>query len=470
MSEERDNGRPMAPDEAAFTDGLAEQMIKQMGLDDIGEEAQKMLAQMQAGGTLPEGTDKESMDQLRQMIAQYNEGQGKDATPDKEHKFWKTQPVPQFTDPEKGKAGIGAIEDDKAPDEIRQEPYKLPSQFVWDTVDITDEAQLTEVYDLLYGNYVEDDDAVFRFDYSRPFLKWALCPPGWEQLWHCGVRVQANKKLVAFISAIPADVHVVNQQKRMVEVNFLCVHKKLRTKRLAPVLIKEITRRVHIKGIFQAIYTGGIVIPRPVTRTTYWHRSLNFKKLVDTKFSYIPRNQTMQRMLKLYKLPKETHTTGLRQMTKEDVPEVQVLLRKYLSNKRLVPVMNEDEVAHWLLPRDDVVETYVVQNPDSKKLTDFISFYILNSSVLNNDKHSNLKVAYCFYYAPFKHGLKDLLRDMLIVAKNEGCDVFNALDIMDNQAVFADLNFGKGDGNLQYYLYNFYCPEMKAQDCGFVLL
>jgi hypothetical protein len=38
---------------------------------------------------------------------------------------------------------------------------------------------------------------------------------------------------------------------KMVEINFLCVHKKLRSKRLAPVLIKEITRRVNVNGIFQ---------------------------------------------------------------------------------------------------------------------------------------------------------------------------------------------------------------------------
>ena len=35
---------------------------------------------------------------------------------------------------------------------------------------------------------------------------------------------------------------------RMAEINFLCVHKKLRAKRLAPVLIKEVTRRINLKG------------------------------------------------------------------------------------------------------------------------------------------------------------------------------------------------------------------------------
>lgn len=39
-------------------------------------------------------------------------------------------------------------------------------------------------------------------------------------------------------SAIPATVVANGQQLPMVEINFLCVHKKLRSKRLAPVMIK----------------------------------------------------------------------------------------------------------------------------------------------------------------------------------------------------------------------------------------
>ena len=50
----------------------------------------------------------------------------------------------------------------------------------------------------------------------------------------------------------------------MVEINFLCVHKKLRAKRVAPVLIREITRRVNCEGLFQAVYTAGVVLPKPV--------------------------------------------------------------------------------------------------------------------------------------------------------------------------------------------------------------
>lgn len=37
---------------------------------------------------------------------------------------------------------------------------------------------------------------------------------------------------------------------KMAEINYLCVYKKLREKRLAPVLIKEITRRVNLTNVW----------------------------------------------------------------------------------------------------------------------------------------------------------------------------------------------------------------------------
>ena len=144
---------------------------------------------------------------------------------------------------------------------------------------LDDPLVLKEVYVLLNENYVEDDDNMFRFDYSPEFIAWALQPPGWikvrgacrpraevvRQEWHCGVRVAKSNKLVGFISAVPAHIRTYDKETRMVEINFLCVHKKLRAKRLAPVLIREITRRGNLQGIFQAVYTAGVVLPKPVT-------------------------------------------------------------------------------------------------------------------------------------------------------------------------------------------------------------
>ena len=58
----------------------------------------------------------------------------------------------------------------------------------------------------------------------------------------------------------------------------------------------------------------------------YWHRSLNPKKLIEVKFSQLSRNMTMQRTLKLHRLPAETETEGFRRLTPDDVPKAMELL------------------------------------------------------------------------------------------------------------------------------------------------
>lgn len=146
------------------------------------------------------------------------------------------------------------------------------------------------------------------------------------------------------------------------EINFLCVHKKLRSKRVAPVLIREITRRVNLNGIFQAVYTAGVVLPKPISTCRYWHRSLNPKKLIETRFSHLTRNMTLQRTIKLYRLPTETKCQGLRQMTKKDIPSAHKLLSDYLPKFKVSPIFSKEEFKHWFFPRKTIVETYVLES------------------------------------------------------------------------------------------------------------
>ena len=62
------------------------------------------------------------------------------------------------------------------------------------------------------------------------------------------------------------------------------------------------------------------------------------------------------------------------------------------------------------------------------------------------------------------------MKEALILAKNLNVDVFNALNIFDNASFLEDLKFGQGDGNLQYYLYNWKCPDVPTDKVGLVLL
>ena len=62
------------------------------------------------------------------------------------------------------------IDAEKTVADVRPEPYTLPTGYYWADVDISDRVQAEEVYQLLTQNYVEDDDNMFRFDYSIEFL------------------------------------------------------------------------------------------------------------------------------------------------------------------------------------------------------------------------------------------------------------------------------------------------------------
>ncbi|VDK74789.1 unnamed protein product, partial [Dibothriocephalus latus] len=301
-----------------------------------------------------------------------------------DYKFWKTQPVPDLGEEITTNE---PVEPDTPISEIRTEPYSLPKGFFWQDLDLNNPAQLQELYDLLNENYVEDDDHLFRFAYAKEFLKWTIQPPGWRPEWHVSVRVEKNSKLVGFIAGMPSDMDVHGTVKKMVEINFLCVHKRLRDKRMAPVLIREITRRVNLQGIFQAVYTSGTILPRPVATCRYWHRPLNPRKLLEVGFSHLSRAMTLQRSIKLYRLPDETDLPGFREMQEKD------------------------------LPATHTVYCYVVVSPETGEVTDMCSFYSLPSSVMQNQKYSSLRAAYSFYNFSTKTPWTVLMKQALIKAK-----------------------------------------------------
>lgn len=104
---------------------------------------------------------------------------------------------------------------------------------------------------------------------------------------------------------------------------------------------------------------------------------------------------------------------------------------------------------------------------ENNKITDFFSFFCIESTAIGNSKHNVIKVAYMFYYgtevalqdnfdkAALKKRLNDLVHDALIISKRYKFDVFNALTLMDNALFLEQQKFGAGDGQLHYYLFNY---------------
>lgn len=130
---------------------------------------------------------------------------------------------------------------------------------------------------------------------------------------------------------------------------------------------------------------------------------------------------------------------------------------------------SEGEVSHFLLPRNNVIYSYVVK--DSKKnITDFFSFYNLPSSILKHEEHKTLNVAYSYYNFSKEERYQELTWNALIFAKKNNFDVYNMLDLQDNKPFLKELRFGQGDGHLHYYLYNWRFKNIKPEDVGMVLV
>lgn len=398
------------------------------------------------------------------------------------HEFWSTQPVPQT------RAEVLEIDKDgpidlDAPNKIRHEPLPLPTGLKFSRFKIDEEQDLQELYELLCENYVEDYESLFRFEYSQAFLKWALKAPGWNKNWHVAIRSEASGKLVAFISAIPCKFRIRKSLLESVEVNFLCVEKSLRSRRLAPILIKEVTRRVNLEGIFQALYTAGIPLPEPIGTAQYYHRPLNFKKLLETNFTFLPPGKSVEQMEKYYKLQTEKPCLPIRKLCKNNLPRVKELLDNYLDKFKLSHVMSLEEMEHWFLPREDVVYSYAVLNQDDVNdgddenieninIVDFFSFYSIPSSILSEASHQRINVAYLFYYSVSEEiRLLPLIKTALQEAARLGFDVLNCLNLMDNQEdVLNALKFGAGDGQLRFYLYNWKTRLLNPREIGFIML
>lgn len=133
--------------------------------------------------------------------------------------------------------------------EVSEELVELPEGLYWDDLDLRNEDTLNEVHDFLSKNYVEDASGSFRLQYTKDQLKWILLGPTYDKKMHFCIRHES--KLVGICTATL--LNLMTNSKKLDHhgiVNFLCVDKTNRNKRLALILIWEVLRRLFIRSCF----------------------------------------------------------------------------------------------------------------------------------------------------------------------------------------------------------------------------
>src|SRR6056300_992939 len=298
----------------------------------------------------------------------------------------------------------------------KDEQQKLPEEFEWSS------HSLETIYEFLNENYI--------LRYTMESLKWAIEVPGHQNI--C-INDKHTQKLIGLISLTPFNMKLNDKEAKSVQVNFLCVHKDYRNRKLVGYLVTEAKRISEGKNRNQSIATIHSSIPGSILKATYWHRLINVAKL--SKCGFYQTNQPKSKMFEI------RGNSQFRKMTSKDVPKVTRILKEYFKKFKIAPVENESWVKHWLLPRDNVIYSYV-----NDETGDFVSFYSIPYDTV--DKSDTINQAYLFYMT------SDNFNDAFLIAQNEGFDVFNTLDVVHNEEVLKKHKFLKGSGYVNYHIFD----------------
>ena len=125
-----------------------------------------------------------------------------------------------------------------------------------------------------------------------------------------------------------------------------------------------------MNGFPQAYYTSGHTMPTPFTTTLYMNRFINTKKLVEIKYTNMPQNTTMKQFEKRFRLPDKSGIFikgEVREMQKRDITDVLKLYNLQQQQYKVWYKLNQNDISHFLLPKKDVVWTYVIEKIENGK-------------------------------------------------------------------------------------------------------
>jgi glycylpeptide N-tetradecanoyltransferase len=326
--------------------------------------------------------------------------------------------------------------------------------------------ELKAVFDFLTENYIEDVDGPFRPHYSIEAIEWMLFSPDAIGKWHLIMVEKESKKIKGFIAATPTKINIKGKVVKSAIVNFLCIEKSLKSKRFAPVLMSELKRRINSRGIAQAIYSSRKVTPTPMLQTSFFHRIIDVKTLLDTGFITLPAKMTLKTLEKMHTLH-PISVPFFRVYRKKDKKAVADLLNAANSKFEISQVFDESS-AYMITPQKNVLQSFVVE--ENSKITDFMSYYILPAAVQAKDsKVKEIKIAYLYYYAATKVGFEAMLKQVLLCAQKDGCALFTATGTKGIEDSLMREQFNEGTDYTNFYLYNWKTASILPTKFGLVL-
>lgn len=378
------------------------------------------------------------------------------------HLFWDKEPINNIKNSNNNNYEILNKEKKK----IIHMSYELPENFSWYNFDINND--INDIYKFLDKNYIKNDNLIFN--YSREFLKWILSNPNCNKELFVGVKF--NDKIVGSIIGIPTKIKCCDKSIDIITINFLCVHRKLRNKYLAPLLIKEITRRTNLLNIWQAVFTDDINIGTPYSSSQIYHKIVNLKKALFVDFISLDKSLTYEKLdIKIKNKFKINNNLKnyFKILEKEDLLETYDFYNKNIKNKKIYFNYSFEEFCHMFNPINNIIYTFILKK--NNKITDMFSFYLLNYKIDNTNEF--LKNVY--YSLIINNSLSgvDIINDSLFFINKLNIDIINIYENQYNilnEKDLENLNFIIGTGKCNFYIYNWSIKDILPRDNSIFLV
>lgn len=379
------------------------------------------------------------------------------------YNFWNNKPVMDFNE---YSANLTAIENLKErPVYKNNDELPIPVSLEWKTFDINNNTDLELIVDFLNKNYYMNKTNRFSAKYSPEYIKWSL---GDNPLL-VGIIRKTTQQLCGFISASFRNMVVFDKVKKVANVKYLCSDPVFRKKKIAFVLIDELTRRVVKMGLDMGCFITARCVPSPITTLRYYHRPLNYEKLHKHKFVHLEGDAKMRHK----KFQIKENLEDCVKLTEENVEQAYYLYTQFMDKYNIYMKYDLTEFKNVFI--SNITESYIVWKDG--KAQDFFSYYKLPYSISNSNEIIN--AGYLLTYTAMNTSDNDMIVNSVISASENNLDVFNVLDNMGvaSSIMAKDYNYGedsdgedydkmydnrflKGSAKLHFYFFNWKCPRV----------
>ncbi len=387
----------------------------------------------------------------------------------KKHAFWDQQPMPnKFNEAPTSAVELEMI-DNRIAENVSPDPVPLDDELGLEWCDAAwRDATLQSICESVFDlSKTGEPEETTSFSPDTSFLMWSMSPPGMRREWLAGIRQRESGLLVGFICGLPMSAFIGGAVvEKVMEIKNLYVHPAWRGKRLTPILISEISRRVRLHNYCVALYTSSVTITRPLCKARFYQRPLNMAKLSAVRFKEASRGQTLPRLHGRYAraapLPQ-----GWKKMEERHTERAWRLLQSHLAQFTVHEVMTLERFRYWFVNAHPSVHAYVVESEGGDEIECFCAWHVMEAHLASN---SGLPTVVSGAFAHYSTVAQKCSRDLGSVMSyqvsqllHDEVDVLMTLDIGGNEEALLDFEESRAEVTAEYLLYHLY--NFRARPC-----